>query len=468
MDRTTIRHQQHGDETMKKNQTLLLIGLVAILLMLPHSHMGYTNDTGSIYTFEASGSVHAPISIGSDAEFSSVAASEGWDGNGSADNPYIIEDLEIEISAMDTGISISPSVTVHYLIENCTIYGSDLEGLGIYLGGGNGTLSDSEIFNVSDGVKVEGANKTIQANHIHDFTEQGISLSMTVSAGVLDNTVVGDTLNLSDSVGTSCISVSGPTHPYNDRIQSNTVSGCDYGIFCLGDRTQIHNNHVTENGFGIWINHYNNTVTNNTIHENTWLGIELDHNADDIQVYYNIFYNNSDHAKDDGSDNIWDDGESLGNYWDDAVTASPYNIPGDANAVDRYPQLYELQPPEIEDIDELTLVQGAQDCTITWDVSDATPSHYWVFVDGSVHEEGSWDGTDITTNMSSLAIGTYNVTLKLLDRNDNTASDQLTLHVVEPTTTTIDTEPLDPTMLLALGGVGAVVLVLVVVFVKRR
>jgi len=459
---------------MKKNQPLLLIGLVAILLMLPHSHMGYTKDIEMTRTDNLSLSIHDPIKIGSDSEFNSTATAEGWEGNGTADNPYIIADFVIAVPSDDMyvtdGIWISNIVTVHYIVENCTIYSSapDAARTAIRMQGGNGTILHCEIYNITGGIHAEGTNKTIKENHIHDFEGGGIVLSTTVSAKVLDNTVVGISRNISDSIGTSGIHITGPTPSHNDRIQNNTVSGCDWGISSWGNRTQIHNNHITDNAYGIWANRYNYVITNNTVSENTELGIWIDQGTQS-QICYNYIFNNSQNAKDDGIDNVWDDDESLGNYWDDAVTASPYNIPGDANAMDRYPQLYELQPPVIEDIDELTLVEGASNSTITWDVSDATPSHYWVFVNDSVHEEGSWDGTDITANMSSLATGTYNVTLKLLDRNGNTASDQLVLYIVEPsTTTTIDTEPLDPTMLLALGGVGVVVIVLVVMFVKRR
>jgi hypothetical protein len=59
----------------------------------------------------------------------------------------------------------------------------------------------------------------------------------------------------------------------------------------------------------------------------------------------------------------------------------------------------------------------------------------------------------------------YNVTLCLLDKNGNTASDQHILHIVEPSTTP---ETADPTLYLILGGVGIVAVIVIVVFAKRR
>ena len=43
-------------------------------------------------------------------------------------------------------------------------------------------------------------------------------------------------------------------------------------------------------------------------------------------------------AYDDGENNIWDDGNSAGNYWNDwNPPIGPYEIDGDAESQDRYP-----------------------------------------------------------------------------------------------------------------------------------
>ncbi|OLS26074.1 MAG: hypothetical protein ThorAB25_21700, partial [Candidatus Thorarchaeota archaeon AB_25] len=54
-------------------------------------------------------------------------------------------------------------------------------------------------------------------------------------------------------------------------------------------------------------------------------------------------------ALDNGFDNQWDDGISIGNLWDDfnPHTHSQYEILGDAGSVDRYPQTDTEYPTEI-------------------------------------------------------------------------------------------------------------------------
>jgi len=44
---------------------------------------------------------------------------------------------------------------------------------------------------------------------------------------------------------------------------------------------------------------------------------------------------------DDGVNNVWDDGVSLGNYWSDYDGSGPYEVWGDAGAVDRWPMFIE-------------------------------------------------------------------------------------------------------------------------------
>ena len=68
---------------------------------------------------------HDPISINSDADFAAQAASEGWPGDGSEGNPFIIQDLEIDASSQH-GIGIS-FTTAHFAIRNCLIRDGDIK-----------------------------------------------------------------------------------------------------------------------------------------------------------------------------------------------------------------------------------------------------------------------------------------------------------------------------------------------------
>ena len=66
---------------------------------------------------------HEPIRINSDLELSSIAKKEGWKGNGSAQNPYIIEGYVIEGLYYGYCIYIG-NTTLHVIIKNCYLYGA--------------------------------------------------------------------------------------------------------------------------------------------------------------------------------------------------------------------------------------------------------------------------------------------------------------------------------------------------------
>lgn len=97
----------------------------------------------------------------------------------------------------------------------------------------------------------------------------------------------------------------------------NTVENFEKGIF-LTDATDCRI--------------YNNTVFNND------MGIEILDRASSNTLYYNTLYGNTQNANDDGSNNTWDDGISLGNYWGNLIAPREYTIPGTAGSVDHYAQ----------------------------------------------------------------------------------------------------------------------------------
>lgn len=64
---------------------------------------------------------HSPISINGNAEFNATAASEGWLGNGTSSNPYVIDGLNI------TGPSTSPLIDIHHdMIRGKVVFTSNL------------------------------------------------------------------------------------------------------------------------------------------------------------------------------------------------------------------------------------------------------------------------------------------------------------------------------------------------------
>ncbi|MFX1262735.1 MAG: hypothetical protein ACFFAZ_11650, partial [Promethearchaeota archaeon] len=72
----------------------------------------------------AAGTPHGPIAIDGDANFSDMALLEGWPGDGSPENPYIIDGLNIDLDGR-RGSCISVSNTrVCFITSNCNLTGA--------------------------------------------------------------------------------------------------------------------------------------------------------------------------------------------------------------------------------------------------------------------------------------------------------------------------------------------------------
>jgi len=122
-------------------------------------------------------------------------------------------------------------------------------------------------------------------------------------------------------------------------ISNNIITGGKYGIYVWADNASIVENDISLSDIGILIASNANVIRNNSIHDND-LGIYIDFGSEN-KIYYNKIYDNGVNAEDNGTNNQFDDGISLGNYWDDlTVGVQTYQIPGTANSTDRWPMRY--------------------------------------------------------------------------------------------------------------------------------
>jgi parallel beta-helix repeat protein len=103
---------------------------------------------------------HDPIEIDGDLDFSTQALDEGWPGNGTQDNPYILEGYEIEVGWGIGNNAIEIRKTdAHFVVRNSRITGEYRPHL-IYFGNlRNGTLKNCIIENGSLGISLWAANQ---------------------------------------------------------------------------------------------------------------------------------------------------------------------------------------------------------------------------------------------------------------------------------------------------------------------
>ena len=119
---------------MKVNKLVIVIlPLVGVLITSQFIPLNYEQQISGL---QASPPIkqyqeHEPIRIQGNVEFHSAAALEGWSGDGSQSNPYIIEGLNITGSSLIGGIAVS-NTDVHFNILNCLIERSRAHGIHFY------------------------------------------------------------------------------------------------------------------------------------------------------------------------------------------------------------------------------------------------------------------------------------------------------------------------------------------------
>ena len=115
------------------------------------------------------------IEINSNYDFVHHASIEGWEGNGTETNPFLIKEYNIT-SGYDL-IRITNS-NVYFQIKNCCLVGEG-EGIGILFSNvSNGHIVDNVIYNHTTGIAIRSSSKenTISENQFSDYSDVGIQL----------------------------------------------------------------------------------------------------------------------------------------------------------------------------------------------------------------------------------------------------------------------------------------------------
>jgi len=137
-----------------------------------------------------SGIPHTPIIIDGDTNFNVTAFSEGWLGNGSAENPYIINGLDIDRGgAAGHCISIS-NTRVNFTISNCNLTGASVyPGSGVYLYNvSHGELFNNTCINNGVGIFVDYSTPNILTDNDCFWNDIGIFISYSPSNTIANNT----------------------------------------------------------------------------------------------------------------------------------------------------------------------------------------------------------------------------------------------------------------------------------------
>lgn len=233
---------------------------------------------------------HDPILIDGDSDFASQAASEGWSGDGTVGNPYIIENYDINASNAN-GVEIR-NTTVYFVIRNCVVHDGyfgyhyyDYNGIRFY-NVINANVENCIIYNNVDGIQLlyYSSNNSISTNRIHNNDESGVSIGTSSNNNhVHENLIHGN-----------YYSIELHTSSYNNYIYENQIYNSLDGINMdtSSYNNYIYENHIYDNSYGVYLDtsSYNN-IYSNDIYDNSLAGIKGESSPNNC-IYENQIYNN--------------------------------------------------------------------------------------------------------------------------------------------------------------------------------
>ncbi|NPA75875.1 MAG: hypothetical protein GXO25_07355 [Euryarchaeota archaeon] len=218
--------------------TLLMLFSYSIIAMDTAHGAALQKNAGGANLLASSG----VIRINNNTDFATQAAANNWPGNGSATNPYIISGYVIDAKGAGNVIYIG-NTTVHFVIENCTLFNASRENYPYYMGAGISlySVTNASIF-----------NNTLTAN-----LDAGIDMLYTSNSSISNNNIN------SNQDGGMMILESENNTVTNNNITNN--SRCGIVLEPHSENNTIIGNTVSYNGDGIHIYMSNNTVLNNTL-----------------------------------------------------------------------------------------------------------------------------------------------------------------------------------------------------------
>ena len=301
--------------------------------------------------------VQSPMIIDYDSDFESY----GFPGDGSADNPYRIENFNITTSG-DYCLNFGGYTTKHFIIQNCFLK-TDTNNA-IFLGKYQKMTKETVVIinNViistnNNGLVLNGGlDSKIEYNYMVSM-DCGIEIRDSNFTYVKYNKIVSQIgIHLLDSYGaiihknicneTTDIGISIENSDGTSITHNNCSNNADTGIL-IEDSLDliISNNYLINNFFGMRIvGSSASLITNNHFESSTSYGLSMQLSVGINKIYHNAFLDNNlagstIQALDDAGDQWYDEVLLEGNYWDDwnSAVSGTYSIAGTADSVDLYP-----------------------------------------------------------------------------------------------------------------------------------
>ena len=220
---------------------------------------------------------YGPIRINNNTDFANHATSEGWGGNGTEADPYIIENYNINGTGYGYCIYIG-NTTDYFVVRNCSLHDAS---------GNSGTYywdSALVMYNVTNGAAV---NNTASNNG------HGISLYKSGNNNITNNRMYNNSLGLwvfsytledfNNSIDTTNTVNAKPVY-YFFKHDNLTLENVDAGhITVAGSKNVTIRNIRMGTGDGIWMRFMKDSLIEKVNVSGTYLGV-LTHISDNITI----------------------------------------------------------------------------------------------------------------------------------------------------------------------------------------
>ncbi len=221
---------------------------------------------------------HEPIRIDNNVDFAKTAEQEGWEGNGSEEAPWIIEDYKID--GRESGFCIYiGNVTDHFSIRYCHLSnatGHDESGIYLY-DSKNGNLSNNTMVDnfigmiIRDSTNIRVYNNSLSATNETEGLGEGILFKReSYNNTIVDNKITGNF--------------------HGVKIESSPFAPAAY----YPHDNRIAGNQLKQNYKGLTIHQYSdgNTISNNTFLRNKDTGIYFREGPEDNLIVDNELIDN--------------------------------------------------------------------------------------------------------------------------------------------------------------------------------
>ncbi len=360
---------------MIKKKMSLTLSLLAILLLISTT-VGALNSNMNAQIERTDDAVNdgyeerEPIHIEGNEDFANQSEENDWPGDGTEEDPYIIEKNRIE-GGEDENILIE-EVDVHFVIRENILKGGRY-GVHLILTS-NGSIKDNIVEGAEMGIFLRASDYNIVENNVVTSNgDYGIRPS-----GSFNNTVRGNILK-ENSIGIAVINSANHTFErntaYNNEISGISFHRC-YNNYLFDNRLSGH-----ERGIELYAS-VNHVMKNNTIFEND-IGFNIavepgPTTSGDNLIYNNNFIENDKQAINRGDNYFFNETESKGNYWSDYEEKYPdaekengyWDTPYEDDEEDGFVDEYPMIDPSVPYVDIGYPEDGAviddRDLTINW------------------------------------------------------------------------------------------------------